>query len=163
MTRWAPIACLAACVPLLLAPTCGTTSPSPSTTPHLDLVGVFPTSTGYFLQLDLWVDTTQLVQAADIQIDWQGASLAIRPLMDPEFDDDGLVLGGPLPVEVLTPPYQIADVRHGDSAVTGAFGLVSIWVRAPSGGDAQLTTTVTLARPDGSRIQTAPTSVSYSP
>ena len=149
---WIAIAVLA--VPLMLGAQC-TLPPvaTPGTSTALELVTAYPMPSGYFLQLSLRVDTDQSFQAIDVTLDWQGDSLRLRPLLDPEFDDDGVALNGPLPLEVAAPPYQLADLRHGDAAVTGSVGLLNVWLRAPTGGDSEVTATVTLARPDGSLVQ----------
>ena len=161
--RPAWIAIVALVLPFLLGVQhCGQPGPDPGTSLDLALVSVFPTPGGYFLQLALRVDTDQSIQSVEISLDWQGDSVAIRPFLDAEFDDDGVALGGPLPLTVATPPFVMADLRHGAAAVSGDIGLAEIWVSAPYGGATDFTAAVVMARPDGSLVQASTATLSFS-
>lgn len=161
--RPAWIAIVALVLPLLLGvQQCGEPVADPGTSLDLELVGVFPLPTGYLLQLALRFDTDQSIQAVDVTLDWQGDPVIIRPFLDEEFDDDGLALGGPLPAVVWTSPFSMADLRHGDAAVTGDIRLAEIWVLALNGGDASVTASAVLARPDGSLVQAGSDTLNFS-
>jgi hypothetical protein len=161
-TWWVPLA-LAASAQLGVSCDLGSPPPTPNTAVRLEIENVYPAGAGYFLEVSLFVDSTQPFQAIDLTLDWQGSGLTVRPILHPDFDDDGAPFGAPLPLGLETGPFDLVDVRHVTPAPPGEVCVAQIWVYAPNGGEAHIDASGGLGRPDGSVAITAPDSITYLP
>jgi hypothetical protein len=136
---------------------------TPNTSVRLEIENVYPAGAGYFLEVSLFVDSTQPFQAIDLSVDWQGAGLSVRPTLHPDFDDDGVPFGAPLPLSLEVGPYDLVDLRHATPAPAGEVCVAQIWVFAPNGGETRVDASGALGRPDGSVAHAAPDSITYLP
>lgn len=110
---------------------------------------VFVGQNYYSGSADILVDLTELVQAVDLKITWDPATLSVVQISPhAEFDDDGQLA---LPVEFdaqAGTATRIVDFRHGVAA-QGLIRVATVYFEAPNGTPATLSVSGEVADPTG--------------
>lgn len=143
-----------------LAPSCGGGGGGGEPTPPPATLSLQATTTEIssgspLVRVDLFVNTVDSdpFQAFDLALTWDPAVVeVVATETKPEFDDDGVLFGGPaLPEldETAGTLSRIVDLRHGTSAVSGNVPVAAVWFQMVGPGTSTIRILGEVATPDG--------------